>query len=76
MSIKKHIDIDGIEHMPRPLCTYSDHSYPSYSKLQFLELMRQRDDLFFALKSAVCAIKGREHTGNYDSLISEIEANK
>jgi hypothetical protein len=39
----------------------------------FSIIKSQRDKLLAALKSAVYAIKGREHTGSYDALIKEVE---
>ena len=48
--MKYEIDQDGVKHMPKPLCTYSDHSYPSYSIQQMKSAMYQRDELLEALK--------------------------
>lgn len=45
-------DQDGIKHMPKPLCTYADHSYPAYTKEQMRLVIDQRDELLAALKVA------------------------
>ncbi len=51
-------DIEDIKsNLPKPDCTFADHSYPAYSRKIVADLIAQRDELLSALKmcAAVCS---------------------